>query len=242
MHVNYSFLLLIIDDYCVKSLNSIKPADVIENTLEIHHSEVIRESRQYVYPEMQFFCNGSVTKWIFGATYDHSQDPNWSIDTKLPELQIWKQLNGLMYIKKGYSLLKASTIRSIGNNLYEHIPQNPLEFNEGDIFGIQIPDKSEIELYEQKMSGPANLMINAKYAPSTIGNKIFHTYENDFPLVTIEISAQISKPVLGCIDYRLCSDPSKSIHASSKIHFTAPIASSSTKSARNLLSSPENRK
>lgn len=104
-----------------------------------------------------------------------------------------------MYIKKGSSLLKGNTIRSIGNNLYEHIPQNLLEFNEGDLFGIQIPIKSQIKLYEQKTSGPANLMIQAKYASSTIEKKIFNTYENDFPLVTVEISTQISKTVHACM-------------------------------------------
>uniref|UniRef100_A0A1X7VMS1 Uncharacterized protein n=1 Tax=Amphimedon queenslandica TaxID=400682 RepID=A0A1X7VMS1_AMPQE len=209
------------DDYCVKSLNSIKPTDVIENALKIHHSEVIQEMRQYIYPEIKFSCSGSVTKWIFGATYDLSQDPNWLVNTKLPELQIWKKLSRSMYVKKGSSLLKPNAIRSIGNNLYEHIPQNPLEFNKGDLFGIQIPEKSQIELYEQKTSGPANLMIQAKYAPSTIENKIFHMYENDFPLVTVEIS------------------PSRSIYASSKIHLTS-IESYFTMSTRNLLFSSEN--
>ena len=82
----------------------------------------------------------------------------------------------------------------IGTNLYEFIPQTPLQFQEGDIFGVY-SDRSDGErlvLYEQRFSGPTNLRTNNSLdsPPSTIA-EILRTVNNDFPLVTVEISMYI---------------------------------------------------
>ena len=81
----------------------------------------------------------------------------------------------------------------IGTNLYEFIPQTPLQFQEGDIFGVYSDrtDGERLVLYEQRESGPTNLRINNSLdsPPSTIGlSHSFLTVNNDFPLVTVEIS------------------------------------------------------
>ena len=130
---------------------------------------------------MVFSCNGSVTKWIFGAM-DHGT-PNQ------PVLQIWRQLGSSDYTKIGSSLVNNDTM--IGTNLYEFVPQNPLQFQEGDIFGVYAGhfNKDGLVLYEQRESGPINLRINTSVAspPSTI-TQTLRTVNNDFPLVTLEIS------------------------------------------------------
>ena len=78
-----------------------------------------------------------------------------------------------------------------GTNLYEFIPQTPLQFQEGDIFGVYSDrtDGERLVLYEQRESGPTNLRINNSLdsPPSTI-SEILRTVNNDFPLVTVEIS------------------------------------------------------
>ena len=79
----------------------------------------------------------------------------------------------------------------IGTNLYEFTPQTPLQFQEGDIFGVYADrtDGNSFILYEQRESGPTNLRISDSLnsPPSTISQSLI-IVNNDFPLVTVEIS------------------------------------------------------
>ena len=92
------------------------------------------------------------------------------------------------YNKTGSSLVNANTM--IGTNLYEFIPQTPLQFQEGDIFGVYSDrtDGERLVLYERRWNGPTNLRIDniLNSPPSTI-SEILSTVYNDFPLVTVEI-------------------------------------------------------
>ena len=144
-------------------------------------SQQVRPGSQFLYPEMIFSCNGSVTKWIFGAD-DRG-------DQYHPELQIWRQLGPNSYTKIGSSSVNAGTM--IGTNLYEFIPQTPLDFKEGDIFGAFIPlgvTNEGLVLNEQKGSGPINIRTDLTSPPSTLHSISFSYANNDFPLVTVEIS------------------------------------------------------
>ena len=145
-------------------------------------SQQVRPGIQFLYPEMIFSCNGSVTKWIFGAD-DRG-------DQYHPELQIWRQLGPNSYTKIGSSTVNTGTM--IGTNLYEFIPQTPLDFKEGDIFGAFIPlgvKNRGLVLNEQKGSGPINIRIkDLTSPPSTLHSSSFSSANNDFPLVTVEIS------------------------------------------------------
>ena len=175
--VNFYFTFVFTDGYCVNS--SVNATVIQQNALLIHESRN-RDESQYIYPEMRFTCNGTITKWIYGG----EQQPS---GTMLPELQIWRQLGTDNYNKIGSSLVTANT--SIGTNLYEFIPQTPLEFQEGDIFGIHTTDRSEsqLNLYQQRESGPINLQERANFPSSTITTEL-RKDRNDFPLVTVEIS------------------------------------------------------
>ena len=181
--VNFYFTFVLTDGYCVNS--SVNATLIQQNALLIQTSQEIQERSQYIYPEMRFTCNGTITKWIYGGV----QQPS---GTRLPELQIWRQLGTDNYNKIGSSLVTADT--SIGTNLYEFIPQTPLEFQEGDIFGTHIPRKVQgnnnlhsLSLYEQKESGPLNLRDSDDSPLSTITGGLT-TDGNDFPLVTVETS------------------------------------------------------
>ena len=145
-------------------------------------SQWVRPGSQFLYPEMLFSCNGFVTKWIFGAENRGDQYH--------PELQIWRQLSPNSYTKIGSSSVNAGTM--IGTNLYEFIPQTPLEFKEGDIFGAFIPlgvTSRGLVLSEQKGSGPINIHIGwFTSPPSKLHSSNFSFANNDFPLVTVELS------------------------------------------------------
>ena len=175
-----------LDGPCVSS--SINATVIKKNALLINEVRQVGERRQYIYPEMKFSCNGSVTKWIYGAV-----DQNRSTGD-LPELQIWHQTGPNSYNKQGSSLVTANI--SIAPNVYEYYPVTPLEFQEGDIFGVHIPDNnnSQLYLYEQRESGPLNLRINNEVnspASSTINGTLTTDEANNFPLVTVIISMLI---------------------------------------------------
>ena len=80
----------------------------------------------------------------------------------------------------------------IGTNLYEFIPQTPLQFQEGDIFGIY--QRGEF-LYDQRYNGPENLRSSVRTlnsSPPTISREELVFNQNDFPLVTMEIMPTVS--------------------------------------------------
>ena len=177
--VKFYFTFVLTDGYCVNS--SVNATLIQQNALLIQES-IHRDERQYIYPEMRFTCNGTIIKWIYGGI----QRPS---ETMLPELQIWRQLHVGTdnYTKTGSSLVTADT--SIGTNLYEFIPQTPLEF-QGDIFGVHTTSRNEsqLNLYQQRQSGPMNLRdpddeVNPLSTITAVEEVI-----NDFPLVTVEIS------------------------------------------------------
>ena len=143
-------------------------------------SQRVRPGSQFLYPEMIFSCNGSVTKWIFGAD-DRG-------DQYHPELQIWRQLSPNSYTKIGSSSVNAGTM--IGTNLYEFIPQSPLPFFKGHIFGLYMPsvNASRTVLYAQNNNGPLNLRVGTTVDDAlAFINEELVTVGNYFPLVTPEI-------------------------------------------------------
>ena len=133
-----------------------------------------------------FSCNGTLTKWIYGGR-DRGESGS---RTRLPELQIWRQLGPNSYNKTGSSSVNAGTM--IGTNLYEFIPQTPLQFQEGDIFGAYYPHENEspINLYEQERSGPINRRTGSNNPLSTISQSLMGEMNDNFPLVTVNISGK----------------------------------------------------
>ncbi|XP_019855612.1 PREDICTED: cell wall integrity and stress response component 4-like [Amphimedon queenslandica] len=143
---------------------------------------MFQNQRQYLYLDMFFLCNGSVTKWIFGA------EDQVNNQIALAEFQIWRQQSSSSYNRVTFSSITFNDVTMIGTNLYEFIPQIPLQFQEGDIFGVYIPSpgSSRLVFYEQKQSGPLN-RFRAGGALSTItGSLDFNA--NNYPLVAAELS------------------------------------------------------
>ena len=130
---------------------------------------------------MIFSCNRSVVKWIYAGEIVNNSDE------QQPELQIWRRINS-DYVKVGSSLVNANTM--IGTNLYEFVPQTPLQFQESDIFGVHIPSshQSQMRLHEQIESGPNNILISTSDALSQIiASDLMIPIYNNFPLITVEI-------------------------------------------------------
>ena len=146
---------------------------------------VSRPREQRLFPDIQFTCNGLITKWIVGAQTGTSL-------TRMPELQIWRNNSGNTFTKISSSLLIPN---EIGNaNVHEFTPNPPLMFQDGDILGVYQPEdsQSQLVLYYQDNTGPVNYrqsgfvnnpLSSFTYSGSTPAN------EYDYPLVSVEVHA-----------------------------------------------------
>ena len=143
-----------------------------------------RPGQQRLFPDIQFTCNGSVTKWIVGACNRTGRSD------EMPEIQIWRKREGNTYTKVYFDLLSSSNNNSL--IVREYIPFNPIEFQEGDILGMYQPqeDRSDLLIYYQDNDGPNNYAIDTDVSLSsfTLG-KI--DKKHDYPLVTVEVSQTI---------------------------------------------------
>ncbi len=106
------------------------------------------EREQRLIPDINFTCHGFITKWILAAM--------WADEDVYPELQTWNSTDGITYTKQGattFSLEGGSAVMTY----YEYSPNSPHEFNDGDVLGMFIPDKSRYKLFfERTDSGPEN--------------------------------------------------------------------------------------
>ena len=190
------FLLLIfITDVCevIIMLYPIEPSTCVsapitpdfirEQSLLIGETENIDNRRQLIYPDMDFRCNGTITKWIYAGRMRNGNEK--------PELQIWRRIKDDMYVKQNFSQVMFNETNS--TNIHEFYPTNPIEFNEGDVFGLYQPEhrNSELVLFAQKESGPNNHHVNGNVDRSStdlVLSELEIENENDFPLVSLEIS------------------------------------------------------
>ena len=167
---------------CVSSSDVISAAVVHQRALDITNVRR-RRDRQIVYPQVKFLCNGTITKWIYGA--NEMSESN----TDSSELQIWRQTGPDTYTKQGFSSVTANATAS--PNVHEYYPQTPLQFQQGDILGVFYPeeDDSNIDIYVQRNSGPSNFFINGinPPAPNTLTISHLRVTNNDFPLVSLVI-------------------------------------------------------
>ena len=131
---------------------------------------------------MKFTCNGTITKWIYGGTNIRTNR------NQFPELQIWRKHGDNNYTKVGFSSVNPST--SSSDNVYELLPQNQVKFQQGDIFGIHVPQNSQSclrLLHLRQNNGPINQYVSTNDALTEI-TQALTSDENGFPLVTAEIS------------------------------------------------------
>ena len=85
--------------------------------------------RQMITPSMQFTCDGTITKWIFGFRVDYSLSGD-------VELQIWRKCGQLSYCKVNGTIIPIGTAEQ--RNIFEHATQ--IQFMAGDILGVFVPE------------------------------------------------------------------------------------------------------
>ena len=104
------------------------------------------ERQQRIITGIKFTCNGTLTKWIIGAqrTVTEANNP-WH-----PQLQIWRlrQRSTNIYDRTTFSdITELNTTDDL--NVYEFIPNSPLEFRTNDFLGLHQPD-TQVKVYYQR--------------------------------------------------------------------------------------------
>ena len=98
------------------------------------------DSRQVLIPDINFTCNGTITRWIIGARWE-------GLSPAHTELQIWRRNSNM---ENTYTKVNATTLMigsESSSEVYEYVLETPLAFKEGDILGYFQPPSSELSLY-----------------------------------------------------------------------------------------------
>ena len=177
--------------FCAGQSRECASGFIDQETLTIGLQVRSRIQEQRIIPELNFTCNGSLTRWIFAASWN----PGGTGQDLYPDLQIWRPNGSGTYMKVQNSTVNI-TARNLTNQ-YEYIPNPPLEFQAGDIIGIFQPSQARGRLYMQYYQGNIySKLINYYYQIlsqfqnfSTSGQGVRSEYI--LPLITAEM--EISK-------------------------------------------------
>lgn len=146
-----------------------------------------RNKRQWIVPGLSFTCSGNITNWRVAAKWENMNPL---------ELQVWR-LSGNdcdddpYYIKIGGTLLDPASENPSG--VYVATPNDPIQFQSGDVVGIFQPDKPQVKVKYLDNTGPDSYLLD-------VGNELtppseFCTDdaddENELPLIAVEISESL---------------------------------------------------
>ena len=158
-------------------------------------STTIRERRQQISPEMNFTCNGTITKWIIGA------DSFFGVNRHLyPELQVWRNIGNSTYVKISGTYIFLPFADFSDRIYYEF---TPIEVQTGDILGVFTPDDSYSRIFLLS-EGPGGSNRPAQYYHSfsdrTLSSSNIDVIDiennmtratNYYPMVSVEFSKQM---------------------------------------------------
>ena len=140
-----------------------------------------------MFPDLQFSCDGIITKWIIGGVEKLGTNPS--------QLQVWRRQNieNFTYTRVASYSIPFSNI-SNNTNIHEYYPSPPLHIKEGDILGLLHPAKdSFLDIYYQVNSGPTNFiyLLTEGTSPPTLINKLNLNVAYDYPLVSVVVEEYI---------------------------------------------------
>ena len=157
-----------------------------------------RTQQQRIIPQLNFTCNGSLTKWIFAASWNNGTDHDL-----YPELQIWRPNGSGTYMKVQNSTVNITAQNT--TNRYEYFLNSSLEFRAGDIVGIFQPSQARSRLYMQYYQGDMFSLVTSYYLRTTTSQQNFPPFgqrvmsQNVLPLITVEVEIGRCNVLFICI-------------------------------------------
>ena len=162
---------------------SYPPIDSLFNTNSLPVTSVIPVNDTRAFPDIQFTCNGIITKWIIGITQNQTTSKHY------PNI----------YLKRSSQLIHALTVdasaaTSSNGNVYNFT--SDIEVQYGDILVINVTTNSN-PMYYQQYNGPLNYQLNSS-------NGLIPLEHNDYPLISVVVGKFYTECIL-LIDYRAYS-------------------------------------
>ena len=142
------------------------PIDSSFNRNSLSVTNIIPVSDTRALPDIQFTCNGIITKWIIGIT--QNQDTSRHYPT--------------IYLKRSSELIHALTVdasaaTSSNGNVYNFT--SDIEVQCGDILVINVTTNSN-PMYYQQYNGPLNYQLDSS-------NGLIQLEDNDYPLISVVV-------------------------------------------------------
>ena len=149
---------------------------------------VNHDTRQQITPDINFICDGVITKWIVGGFW-----VNNSALIPGPELQLWRKTTGNAYTKINGTFITSSV--NSDNGIFNSSSFSPIPFQAGDILGIFVPrlNSTRLRLRFELSRGPLNYYtVISPSTASTSSHTEFqlsgsNSHEVYRPLVSVEI-------------------------------------------------------
>ena len=146
------------------------------------------EREQRIIPGISFTCTGTLTKWIIGARRTPTQA------TSHLQLQIWRRRGSSnTYDRTTFSDITVLNVTD-DLNVYEYIPNPPLQFQPNDILGLYQPHRNDTQVvvYYQTEGGPRNFVHFHRNLPVTSQSTTEEGVDTDLPLVTVEVNGKLN--------------------------------------------------
>ena len=134
----YNILLLLASPQCVQGFlneEAVRIAVDVYTTSDTYNLRT-RERQQRIIPGIKFTCTGTLTKWIIGAHRTLTQAAN----PRYLQLQIWRLRQGSSNTYDRTTFSDITALNATDDlNVYEYIPNPPLEFQANDFLGLYQP-------------------------------------------------------------------------------------------------------
>ena len=143
--------------------------------------------QQRILPSMTFSCGGNISKWTFVAR--SRTHPN---DDQYPLFQLWTPDETGDY-ERVYESSDMSTLSGQSDFTVEYIPNNPVPFEAGYIFGVYQPQQLRRRLSVVHVDVPPgygydNYHIDGVMMSLEVFNTGGSTTANNYPLVAMNTS------------------------------------------------------
>ena len=170
---------------CTEGFPSLFHIDEVEGNTELEN----KHRRQVLIPDINFRCNGTIIKWIFGAKWKGNSEA-------YTELQIWRRSSAT---DNTYTKVDGTTIMvGVRNNsqVYEYLLDTPLAFQEDDIFGYFQPKdgNSELDLYLEKsgrLTTYHKTVGDNDIEPPAIGDLFTLDVDSRYPVVAVRTGTSL---------------------------------------------------
>ena len=193
----YNALLWTDSPGCVRGFMSVERIRLFLR-IDVTSSHFRIGRRQQISPEMNFSCDGMITKWIVGAYWFSIVDRY-----AYPELQIWRNLGNDTYQKvTGTHIFSPFAPPDSRNIIIEYSAFEPITIKAGDVLGVFLPDAIDSRLLPLSESGRNHPLqyyhtLNGRFTESPFDvikiSNVSRLYTTSYqPLVTVEFGKNIS--------------------------------------------------